>query len=212
MWPAPLPSQRHDIVFGSPCRDIKVIAHRRSIHDQRVVTRRGDRIRNSPKDSRTIVVNVGSLAMHGAIVPADSHAVHLRDDLMSKAHSEHWDFARCLPHQILADSSLGRRTWAGREHDMARVHRKQRINGLLVVPHNPNLQIRIDHTDAVNEVPCKRVVVVDEKQHAGKVAGRAKLRRGSRPSNSVLRHNKQVFRDRIRKSLIISINSALNPL
>lgn len=157
-------------------------------------------------------MNIRCLSVHGCLVTPHSHSMYFGDDLMPEADAQNGHVAAGSSHKFLTDACLCRSTGAGRQHNVCWIHRQERLNGHLIIANNPNLDRRIDHTDAVHEIPRERIVIVDEQQHRGKVASQAALRRGPCAGDAVLSHHEEVFGDRIGQPLVITVDPALYPL
>ena len=73
----PAPAQAHDLVLGRPRVDLELVAQRRPVDDQRVVSRRGERIGERLEDAASVVVDLRGLPVHQHAVPHHAHAVNI---------------------------------------------------------------------------------------------------------------------------------------
>src|SRR5215469_12309532 len=83
--------------------------------------------------------------------------------LVSKAHSENRHPAAEVPKNIHADSCLKRRARSRRNYDALWTERLNFADRDLVVPTNLDLCPQL--TQVLNQVVCKRIVVVENKNH-----------------------------------------------
>jgi hypothetical protein len=95
-------------------------------------------------------------------VPHNIHSIHISNDLMPKTSAEQWNFASNRPHYLSADTGRSWGTRTGRQHHMSWGHLYDIHCRHFVMTHDANVDRWIDDANAVNEIPCKGVVVVDE--------------------------------------------------
>jgi len=115
--------------------------------------------------------------MHEHLMAFDGHAVKVCHALMPKAHPQNRDFACEKLDDLAGDPGIFGCTWARGDDDMAWADAVVEFlgllwrNGIVANDHevSPGLELGIDLTKPLNEVPGEGIVVVDQKYHLGEL-------------------------------------------
>ena len=153
--------------------DLEHVGHRVAGDDERVVARRGERVRQPGEHAGVRVADLRRLAVHHVRRAHDRAAVQLADALQAEAHAEHGDAPLAeVPDRGVREPGVGRAARAGRdEHRVGpeRVHLVERHR--VVAVHD---RLRAQLTEVLHEVVDERVVVVDDEHsraHAAQGSG-----------------------------------------
>ena len=160
------PTDAHDLITLSTSGDFKVRVNRGWVNHQRVVARCDEWVRQTYKESAPIVMNGTGLTVHGDVIATNGHAVDITDRLVTKADTESRDAPLEMRKQRAADAGLLRRARAGRDHQVRGGKRlgARDIDG--IIADDFDAQARVDLTEALDEVPGERVIVVNQEEHS----------------------------------------------
>ena len=92
-WSRSLVTEAHHHAVLEPCGDRPVCGDRLTFDDQRVVSRRLKRIRQTVEHALIVVMYRRRLAMNRNLAPVDDHAMKIPDGLVAQADAENWDAA-----------------------------------------------------------------------------------------------------------------------
>ena len=70
-----------------------------------------------------------------------------------------------MGHTIHGNSSFIRRTWPGRENQMAWIQLCDLLSRGFIVTKNPNIQGGVNFPNPLDEIVCKRIVIIDDHDH-----------------------------------------------
>ena len=145
--------------------DLQMIRQRFSVDDQRVITGRDERIRQSLEDPLAIVLDERCLAMHQLRSADHISAEGIANRLMSETHAQHRNLAGHMLDDPDRNPGLARRAWSrGNDHAIELgAHRVDFVERDLVVAAHHH--IRAELGQELVEIEGERVVVVDEQNH-----------------------------------------------
>ena len=154
-----VPEPHHQAVLGLG-RQLEHVGNRITLHDERVVARRGERIRDAREHADITMADLGGLPVHHARRPHHVAAVELADALQAEADAEHRDAALAeMANRLVRDAGIGRPARARRhEHRIGR-HRVHLVERDRVVTVHDRFGAEL--TEVLHEVVDERVVVVD---------------------------------------------------
>ncbi len=181
----------HQFIAIGPRRDLEVRRERIALKRQRMVSRRDERIRQAVVDAMAVVMDGTRLTVHEPFRTDDAPAKRLPDALMTKANAEDWNPTAQLFDNVNADPGFVGRAWPRRDDDVRRVQRGDLVHRNLIVANNLHLARVVQRTNRLHEVVRKRVVVIDNQDHArkrNKVASIQQL--GCEPSQHVWQRKK----------------------
>ncbi len=147
----------HRSIFG-PGIDPEAIWERFPFDDQRVVTCGGERIREPLEDSGTIVMHLGSFAMHDGFSPHHSSAKSLADCLVAQTDPQDRDALSTFADEVHRDSRLVGSAGTRRYDDSRGSARDDLIGGDLVVSHD--LQLGSEFAQVLDQVVSKGIVII----------------------------------------------------
>jgi hypothetical protein len=156
----------HDLTFVGACRNFQHIRQRLRLRDQRMVTARLERLRQSRQDAAAIVMHVRRLAMHETRGAHDFAAEHFDERLMPEADAEHRHLARERGDHLHRDSGIVWRTGTGRDAQVRRLQRLRLVHRNPVVAMHEHLGAE-DH-EGLHQVVGEGIVVVDQQQSCGR--------------------------------------------
>src|SRR5262249_50926541 len=81
-------AEPHDLALAGPCADLQTRGQRLPPHEQRMVARRVERIRQALEDRLAVVLDRRRLAVHDALGADDLAAECCTERLMSEADTE----------------------------------------------------------------------------------------------------------------------------
>ena len=165
------PPDTHDLLTLRASGDFKVRVHRGWVNHQRVVAGGNERVGHANKESAAIMMNGAGLAVHCDVITAHGHAMDVTDRLMTKAYAECWDAPLEMRKQRAADTSLLRRARTRRDHQVRGCKRlgTRDVDG--IIADDFDAQARVDLTEALDEVPGERVIVVNQEEHGKAIIG-----------------------------------------
>ena len=97
--------------------------NRVALDDERMIARRGKRIRHALEQIFSVVLNRRSLAVHHAVIHHDFRAERVPDALMAEADAEHRNLRCERADDFVGQAGFARRTRAGRNQDALRLQR-----------------------------------------------------------------------------------------
>src|SRR6185295_3461042 len=158
-----LMSQAHDQTISRSRRDFKRIGQIFLLDHQRVIPRRLEPIRQSPKDRRGIVAYLTRFAVHQIGRANYSASKRFANRLTPKAHTQYRHFSRELADHIERNPRVLRHARAGRDDYSLGFQIAYLLDRYCVVAIDPRLSPQL--ADVLNKVVSKRVVVVDYQNH-----------------------------------------------
>ena len=160
------PTDTHDLITLRASGDFKVRVNRGWVNHQRVVARGDEWVRQTNKESASIVMNGTGLAVHCDVITTNGHAVDITDRLVTKADTERRNAPLEMRKQRAADAGLLRRARAGRDHQVRGGKRLGTGDVDGIIADDFDAQCGINLTEALDEVPGERVIVVNQEEHS----------------------------------------------
>ena len=104
-------------------------------------------------------------AMHQLLRCHNLSTKNLTDSLVAEADSKNWHAASETAHNITRDTSFIWGTWTRRYEQVTRLLCSYCITIDGIIPMDLNSHTWLYFTKSLNEIPCKRIVVINEKYH-----------------------------------------------
>ncbi len=163
----PLVAQAHDhggaVGLLGARRDLQLARQVAFRHDERVVARRRERLRQAAKDGAVVVLHLAGLAVHERFGAHHFSAESRADGLMPQTHAEDGRAASHPADQFDADARILRRARAGRDDDALRAQRFHLGHAHLVVA--AHIHLRPQFTEILDEVVGEGIVVIEDEDH-----------------------------------------------
>jgi len=168
-----LVADAHDLPFRGPRGHFEVgVCPRFFFDDQRVVTRRVERIAEAGEDASAIVVDRRNFPVHDPGVADDLAAEGMADALMPEADAEDRYRRREFLKYIVGNPGFLRRARPRRDDDVRRRDRPDLGEAEPVVAVHLHRQTWVDLPEPLDEVVGEGVVVIDEEDHGSQGAKR----------------------------------------
>lgn len=152
--------QSHHFAFGSFCCYLKARRQRIATHDQRMVTRRFERIWEALKDPSALMPHRRSFSMHQSPRRKDLAAENRANALMAETNSEDWRFSSEHANNFIADAGI---PWpAGTWRNANAVGRQSfnlRDRDFVISLHD---HVAAEHPEVLGEVVGERIVIIDD--------------------------------------------------
>src|SRR6266581_6336243 len=133
------------------------------LHDEGMVARGHEVLRQFAKDGLAIVMDAAGLAVHQRRGAYYFAAEGITNGLVAEADAKDGNLARELADDVDANAGVLRLSGTGRDHDALRLFRGDLIEGDLVVA--ANFEIFAQLAEELRQVIGKRIVVVDQQDH-----------------------------------------------
>src|SRR5439155_23684268 len=104
----------HNLAFFSFGSNFEAVGQRLALDYQRMVTRRGKRIRHALEKVFPVMFNQRGLAMHHPIIDHDISAENMADALMAEADAQRWNARAEIANDLVREPGLARRARARR--------------------------------------------------------------------------------------------------
>ena len=155
----------HDFAFVGLGGYLQAIGQSVALDHERMVARRGKRVRHIFEQVLFVVLNRRCFAVHHTVVDDDLGAEGVADALMPEANAKDGDLAAEMPNDIVGRSAFARRTGSGRDKDAVGFERFDAVNGDFII--TMDLHGHVHLAQILNEVVGERIVVIQNQHHAG---------------------------------------------
>src|SRR4051794_12638517 len=155
--------QRHDLALLAPRHCLQAIREAVLAHDQRVIARDPERVRQAREQATLVVAHERGLPVHGSARTVDAATVGSADALVAEADAQYRHAGAEPLDDSVANAGLVRRAGAGGDDDVGGCQRLDRGEVERVVAHHEALVAEL--ADVAGEVPDEAVVVVDQEDH-----------------------------------------------
>src|SRR6185437_4176717 len=152
------------IVFAGFGADFKIRGQALFGDDERVVAGGRQRLGRTAKEGSAIVLDFADLAMHHLRRAHNLAPEGGADGLVSQADTQNRLLAGKMANQFNADAGFMRRTWAGRNQDVAGIESFNIPDGNLVIAAHLNGLTHL--AEILHQVVGEGIVVVEDEDHA----------------------------------------------
>src|SRR5665213_1632289 len=160
----PMPKPHDRAVFLRARRNLEIVREPFVRDDERVIARRKERLGDSRKQTLAVVLDRRRLAVHWHTRTNDLAAEHRAHRLMPEAHAEDRRRGAELADDVHRDAGVFGASWPRRDHDALAAHRCHLGHRRRVVAHNFHVGAQL--AEVLHQVVSKRIVVVDDENHA----------------------------------------------
>ena len=155
--------ESHDLAFSRLCGDGELIGQSLRRDNERMIARGGKWIWQSGENARSIMMDLGSFAVHQPLGVDDLSAKNFRDALVTQANTKQGHARREPAHDFFAYSCFGGSSRSRGDANMCRLQFGNFIKRDGVV--TPNNRFTAKLAKILDEVVSERIVIIEDEQH-----------------------------------------------
>ncbi len=156
-------AEAHDDAVGGFGGDFEAARQRAAFHDERMVARSFEILREAAKNRSAVVVNFAGFAVHDFFRADDFAAERVADGLMAEANAENGNFSGETLDDGHAQAGFARRAGAGRNNDALGTHARDFVESDFVVAADGEFLPQL--AEVLRQVVGEGVVVVEQQEH-----------------------------------------------